>query len=212
MVPIDPDCNTVAKSILALKAKIASIRTNKHKKSKKKIKYAAHYRRKRKLYLSQKGRCCFCTNIMMLDTSSTNINRIATFEHVIPKYFGGTNEITNLKISCHACNKAGGHMDFDEFLIKRRSPEYEEILEKERPVLERNMVKKNFSIFYDIFMEELMKEWPPKKKKEWEAKQASVNFMIFFEIFDKDIKRNIKAAQAKIPIMKKALDKSFSIM
>jgi len=54
-----------------------------------------------------KYHCCFCLKIF----ETTEL----TIEHIIPKVFGGTNELINLALSCNACNNERNLANFSAF-------------------------------------------------------------------------------------------------
>lgn len=105
---------SVQQSILNHKDRIAQLVLENNKD------YARYHRKKRRLYLSQKGRCCFCNTKMLLDSGSIPHCRIATIEHVIPRSQGGVNGWKNYKLSCQSCNSLRGVIPFDEFKYLRR--------------------------------------------------------------------------------------------
>ena len=75
---------------------------------------------KRKFYLRQKGRCCFCKQKMFLDChSAPSKSTMATWEHVIPRSKGGRDGYVNRKLSCWTCNTIRGVTPFDTFLALR---------------------------------------------------------------------------------------------
>lgn len=51
--------------------------------------------------------CCFCLKIF--ETIDL------TIEHIIPKIFGGTNELINLALSCETCNNERNQANFSAF-------------------------------------------------------------------------------------------------
>jgi len=56
--------------------------------------------------------CCFCRRFLKFSQ--------ATFEHVLPRAFGGRNTLSNLRLSCSQCNRERGVRPFGEFLAERR--------------------------------------------------------------------------------------------
>lgn len=86
------------------------------------------HRRKRKLYLAQKGRCCFCDVKMYACSALPHpANRLATFEHVHPRSLGGKDTLNNLMISCYRCNKIRGCLDYDLFASVVKFCNYEKL-------------------------------------------------------------------------------------
>jgi hypothetical protein len=76
---------------------------------------------KRKFYLHQRGRCCFCNQKMYLDCLSANSKQMmATWEHVIPRSLGGRDGYQNRKLSCFQCNTIRGVVPFEQFLALRK--------------------------------------------------------------------------------------------
>lgn len=86
------------------------------------------HRRKRKLYLAQKGKCCFCEKKMYACSALPHpIGQLATFEHVHPRSSGGRDTLNNLKISCYRCNKIRGCLDYDLFAAVVKCCSYEKL-------------------------------------------------------------------------------------
>lgn len=74
----------------------------------------ARKRRRESLQERQNHRCALCGVRFSDDPQS---NRYATFEHFIPKNYGGTNTPHNLAMTCHDCNK------------RRKADAFEQIIE-----------------------------------------------------------------------------------
>lgn len=88
--------------------------------------------RKRQSIIDRDGyRCYHChgdfdeTNIKVFYSENKNGEKVLnsnygsnypTAEHLIPVSQGGSNDITNLVLSCYACNNARGNMNLDEWL------------------------------------------------------------------------------------------------
>lgn len=71
---------------------------------------------KRQMYLQQRGLCCLCDQMMsLMHHGNRLVSHSATREHLKPRSHGGTDAKTNVKLSCHRCNKMRGVMDFMEF-------------------------------------------------------------------------------------------------
>lgn len=68
------------------------------------------------LWHQQEGKCCFCGIHTYLDIEDGPLSDRATIEHVRCRKFGGTNIISNLKISCDTCNSVRGTTSFDKFM------------------------------------------------------------------------------------------------
>jgi 5-methylcytosine-specific restriction endonuclease McrA len=63
-------------------------------------------KRRERLAEAQNWRCCYCGNRM--DGSGCEPNA-PTFEHVIPRSLGGTDDEDNLVIACQRCNELRGN-------------------------------------------------------------------------------------------------------
>jgi len=57
----------------------------------------------------KKYHCIFCKRVFLV----TDL----TIEHIIPKKDGGSNEITNLVLSCKICNQHRDRADFCKYVI-----------------------------------------------------------------------------------------------
>jgi len=119
-------------SLLALKSRISNLEKksqdeNLSRQDKIGNEYALKTQKyKYKAYLSQRGKCCFCEEMMFADSQHyEHKKKIATIEHVIPKKLGGKNEESNYKLSCDGCNNLRGVMDFDKFKKYRISSYFE---------------------------------------------------------------------------------------
>ncbi len=95
-------------SLLANKTRVAILKIED-------AKQANYHKKKRRLYLSQKGRCCFCNVKTYLDSAHSPKNLLATFEHMTPRCKGGSSTQSNLKISCFLCNKRKGELTAESF-------------------------------------------------------------------------------------------------
>lgn len=51
--------------------------------------------------------CCFCLANFPLSE--------LTIEHILPKTFGGTNELINLALSCNSCNNDRDRSNFSDY-------------------------------------------------------------------------------------------------
>lgn len=72
--------------------------------------------KKRRVYLSQRGKCCFCHRVMYPYFETAPIKMLAaTKEHIRPCSHGGSNNYGNLKLSCYRCNEARKTIPFDAF-------------------------------------------------------------------------------------------------
>ena len=76
-------------------------------------KYARRKRkRRRRMFAEQGGRCHWCGEQMELEATRRTVfgkikdnPRLATFEHVVPKQFGGVSATTNLVLAHAVCNR-----------------------------------------------------------------------------------------------------------
>ena len=69
---------------------------------------------KRRLFRGrQQASCCFCNRVLG--------QRVATLEHVLPLSEGGSWHISNLRISCKACNQERGVLEFGDFLRAKQA-------------------------------------------------------------------------------------------
>jgi len=96
-------------SMIALKQQIKSIDDKKHRRT---------LRLKRKLFMKQRGRCCFCNQKMYACSyvfTSCEKHRIATIEHVIPKCMLRKGESGVYALSCQRCNHLRNIFDFELF-------------------------------------------------------------------------------------------------
>ena len=57
-------------------------------------------RERRRRMLEQDSLCFYCLKELTLDTS--------TIDHCIPRSIGGTNDDSNVVLSCHGCNQSKG--------------------------------------------------------------------------------------------------------
>jgi len=120
---INKETNTVRLSILANKARIKELLLAGDKDK------AKFHTKKRRMYLSQRGKCCFCDMKMLLDSTSFPQGRQATCEHIVPRLHGGFNGWKNFAISCHSCNNLRGVTPFEEFRILRQTKSNKELKE-----------------------------------------------------------------------------------
>lgn len=67
-------------------------------------------RQKLKQFEHQQGRCCWCLEPMTGHPNSGNNDpKFATWEHIIPRSRGGTNELINLVLAHYECNQKRGN-------------------------------------------------------------------------------------------------------
>lgn len=66
-------------------------------------------RAKERLSEAQNHRCCYC-GIRMMGTGHDD--SAPTFEHVVPRYHGGTNDMSNIVIACRKCNNDRGNTPY----------------------------------------------------------------------------------------------------
>lgn len=55
--------------------------------------------------------CCYCGRALARETH--------TWEHIIPRSLGGTDDASNLAHACHPCNSERGNLPQPEFLAKQ---------------------------------------------------------------------------------------------
>ena len=84
-------------------------------------------RRLRRLSEAQNHRCAYCSGETYLHGQKRPAHLTkkdkATFEHVITKKKGGTNQLDNLVMACDECNGLrGGTMDAEQFYNALREP------------------------------------------------------------------------------------------
>ena len=66
----------------------------------------------KKLWRLQNGLCYFCDCETHIRKPGGPIHqRMATVEHMIPRSRGGSNYMTNLKMSCYDCNNSRGDLE-----------------------------------------------------------------------------------------------------
>lgn len=65
-------------------------------------------------------RCSYC-RVQMADPKVTggNTPETRTIDHLTPRILGGSNQISNLALSCNDCNQRKGRMLPLEFIIAR---------------------------------------------------------------------------------------------
>ena len=68
------------------------------------------------------GNCPYCGQKMWVRGihQRGKAKREATIEHIIPKSEGGSNEISNLTVSCNQCNRARGRIPHEQFIRIRK--------------------------------------------------------------------------------------------
>ncbi len=64
----------------------------------------------------QNHRCCYCTLVMFLPHEAHNHANMATIEHVLPKFHGGTDEDGNLAAACRRCNALRRTLNYISFM------------------------------------------------------------------------------------------------
>ena len=90
-------------------------------------KYVSKLKLKRRLYVLQRGKCCFCKRKMYASSEHTTKSEMATREHVVPKFHGGKDTVANQKLSCNRCNSARATLDFNIFSYVVDNFPYEKI-------------------------------------------------------------------------------------
>lgn len=64
---------------------------------------------KRQILYTATPYCNYCKKALAFNS--------ITLDHIVPKCKGGSNDISNLAVSCYECNNLKGDKDLDEFLI-----------------------------------------------------------------------------------------------
>lgn len=64
----------------------------------------------------QNWRCCYCG--IRMDGAGDDTNA-PSFEHIVPRSVGGTNELSNIVIACRQCNTARGSENLDIHLLAK---------------------------------------------------------------------------------------------
>ncbi len=65
---------------------------------------------KKSLFKSRGNKCHYCNCELTHET--------ATIEHIVPKFLGGSNKLSNLALSCGPCNHSKGWNDGEAFTKK----------------------------------------------------------------------------------------------
>lgn len=72
----------------------------------------------KRLFAQQQGRCYYCPDHMYLTLNHLdNGKKRATFDHIIPKSHGGTNQMLNGVCACRNCNQKRGTIFLQEFKL-----------------------------------------------------------------------------------------------
>ena len=64
----------------------------------------------------QNHRCCYCGLTMLLPHEAHDYANMATIEHVLPKFYGGTDEDSNLVAACRRCNALRRTINYISFI------------------------------------------------------------------------------------------------
>ena len=84
-----------------------------------------------KAFNRQNGLCCFCGIETWLAIEGVKkqhppagkfVRHMATADHIIPQFHGGTDRSTNIAMACMDCNGRRGTIPFEEFLEARSDP------------------------------------------------------------------------------------------
>lgn len=73
-----------------------------------------------RLYVAQKGRCCYCDKVMDIAPANRFSDAAPTVEHLQRREDGGTDRIGNLALACTRCNWTRGKMNWLEFCTLKR--------------------------------------------------------------------------------------------
>lgn len=73
-----------------------------------------------RLYVAQKGRCCYCECVMDIAPINKFGDTSPTIEHLRRRADGGTDRIGNLALACLRCNTTRGKMNWLEFATLKR--------------------------------------------------------------------------------------------
>jgi 5-methylcytosine-specific restriction endonuclease McrA len=82
---------------------------------------------KRAVFFRDRGRCCRCERD--LGGNYSPVNR-AEYDHIVPLFRGGLNDVTNLQLLCNECNNAKRATSvepsrvYERWFPTDRSPEY----------------------------------------------------------------------------------------
>lgn len=84
-----------------------------------------------KAFNRQNGLCCFCGVETWLAVEGVKkqhppagrfVRHMATADHIIPQFHGGTDRNTNIAMACMDCNGRRGTIPFQEFMEARSDP------------------------------------------------------------------------------------------
>jgi len=89
------------------------------------------------MFKEQHGKCHYCGVRMHILTSKQAkkagmLDTMATYDHIVPDAHGGNYSRSNCVIACHHCNTTRGTMDYELFKSIRKSPYWQEHVEKWR--------------------------------------------------------------------------------
>ena len=89
---------------------------------------------------------------------------ILELEHIISKYNGGTNKISNLTIACHTCNQEKDNLNLDAWLKVLAAKKKPSLLDQERIknitnfLVGKPLVKKNYASYVNSYRYKLIKD------------------------------------------------------
>src|SRR4051794_25952168 len=69
------------------------------------------------LFVSQDGRCAYCSRDITMDPKHYRRANHATLDHLTPLAMGGASGLENLVLCCRLCNQVKGHSTLEEFIF-----------------------------------------------------------------------------------------------
>ena len=91
----------------------------------------ANKKARRQLFKEQNGKCHYCgrkTTLLSVREAKTKgkkaLNRIMTYDHIIPQVQNGVSSPKNRVGACFSCNTNRGHMPYELFKLYRNLPNW----------------------------------------------------------------------------------------